>query len=84
MTKNIGWCGIPGGPLGDHCLFNVLDDPSEHDNRALAHPDIVAALSARLKELETTLFAPARGKPGQVSCDAANTVLGGFIGPFLP
>lgn len=84
VTQHVGWCGAPGGPLGEHCLFNVLEDPTEHDDRAHVHPEIVAALAARVNELEKSLFAPARGKAGQASCDAGNTILGGFIGPFLP
>ena len=83
VTGNIGWCGVPGGPLGEHCLFNVLDDPTEHVDQATLHPDIVTALADRVNALEKTLFAPARGQPTEVSCIAGNTVLGGFMGPFL-
>ena len=78
------WCGIPGGPINQHCLFNVFDDPSEYIDQSSANPTIVNELALRAIELEQTLFAPVRGRPGNASCDAANTYLRGFIGPFLP
>lgn len=77
-------CGRPEGPQGDHCLFNVLDDPTEQVDQSAAHPEIVQELALRLAEVEKTIFKPHRGKPINASCEAANTVLGGFIGPFLP
>lgn len=83
-TKYNKLCGRPEGPAGDHCLFNVLDDPTEHIEQSAAHPEIIQELALRLAEVEKTLFDPNRGKPIAASCEAANTVLGGFIGPFLP
>jgi len=74
-------CGTPAAPT---CLFNVLADPTEHDNVAAAHPDIVAAMAARLRELQAGVFSPDRGKPSPLACKASAEKWGGFVGPFLP
>ncbi len=67
------------------CLFNVLTDPTEHDNVASAHPDIVAAMAARLAELTKTLFAPDRGEVNtDLPCKASANTWGGFVGYFTP
>ena len=75
-------CGTIDKPT---CLFNVLADPTEHDNVAEANPDIVAAMSARLQELTKGLFAPDRGQPATtLPCEASATKWGGFVGFFTP
>lgn len=74
-------CGTMEAPT---CLFNVFDDPTESNNVYLQHPDVVAALSARMKELQTTVFSPDRGSPSQLACKASQETWGGFVGPFLP
>jgi hypothetical protein len=38
------------------CLFNVLEDPTEHDNIASSNPDILASMTARLAELQVRYF----------------------------
>lgn len=82
-----GWPNTPldcGPPTAPTCLFNVFDDPTEHDNVAAARPDVVAALAARIAALQAGVFSPARGTPSPLACNASNEVWGGFVGPFLP
>lgn len=43
-------CGTAG------CLFNVADDPTEQSDVAAQHPDVVAALKARLAQLAAGFF----------------------------
>ena len=74
-------CGAIDAPT---CLFNVLDDPTEHNNIAAAHPDIVAKMAARIKELQAGVFSPRRGNPSPKACEATRTLWHGFVGPFLP
>jgi arylsulfatase B len=79
-------CGRPDAPsrAGKRgCLFNVLDDPGQHTDAADAHPDIVAALYARLREVNGTAYNPDRGTFDARACDAYRA-WGGFYGPFLP
>jgi arylsulfatase B len=72
-------CGTIDAPK---CLFNVFDDPTEHVNLAASHPAIVASMSARLKELTKTVFAPDRGVPDtKAACKAGAD---GWVRPFLP
>jgi arylsulfatase I/J len=72
-------CGTIDAPT---CLFNVFTDPTELDTVAAAHPDIVAAMSRRLKELTKTVFAPVRGSPDTVAACKAGA--DGYVRPFLP
>jgi len=75
-------CGTIAAPT---CLFNVFDDPTEHVNLAAAHPDIVAAMAARLQELQAGIFAPMRGQPdNKDACYAGDVTWKGFVGPFAP
>ena len=37
------------------CLFNVLADPTEHQNLAADYPGIVAEMTARLADLQARL-----------------------------
>jgi len=80
-------CGIPAsgakpavGKGG--CLFNILSDPTEHDDVAAAHPAIVAEMYARIEELQASAFGPARGVNDGAACRAATHKWGGFWGPF--
>ena len=75
-------CGTIDAPT---CLFNVLSDPTEHENLAAANPSIVRDMSARLQELTKGIFAPDRGKPDDTdACYAGDKVYDGWVGPFLP
>ena len=79
-------CTLDCGPIdAPTCLFNVLDDPTEHNELSAQHPDIVASMAARLQELAKTVFAPDRGKEDTTNaCHAGDVTWGGFVGPFLP
>lgn len=72
-------CGTIDAPT---CLFNVFDDPTEHNEISAANPAIVAAMSQRLKELTKTIFAPDRGAPD--TKDACKAGADGYVRPFLP
>ena len=78
-------CGVPSTPpIGNGgCLFNVFDDPTEHNDVASAHPEIVASMYARIVELQTTAFSPVRGSDDGAACAAALTRWNGRWGPFL-
>ena len=78
----------PGG-----CLFDVLEDPTEAHDVAAAHPDVVAALGARLAELRKGFYSNSDtgGTPlcprdvadaGQCMCWAAANTHGGVLGPY--
>lgn len=65
------------------CLFNIFDDPTEHDDIAAANPTIVAELYARIQAIQATVFSPDRGSDDGTSCRAAIDKWQGFFGPFL-
>lgn len=72
-------CGTIDAPT---CLFNVLNDPTEHDNLAAANPGIVAEMAKRLGVLTQGIFAPNRGEPSTLACTASQDKWGGFVGYF--
>jgi hypothetical protein len=78
-------CGVPSTPpVGKGgCLFNILTDPTEHDDIAAANPAIVAEMYARILELQKTAFSPDRGHVTPLACDAATEKWLGFWGPFV-
>merc|ERR1712048_1242143 len=45
------------------CLYDVIDDPSEKDNRAQAEPEVLARMKERLDKLNEDKFLPDRGSP---------------------
>ncbi len=82
-------CGVPGTPppkgkAASGCLFNVLTDPTEHEDVSAANPDVVAALYKRIQTHQATVFSPYRGGPDPKACTEAINTWGGFWGPFLP
>lgn len=77
-ARDCGWLGNAS------CLFNVFQDPTEHTNLAETHPDILAAMSDRLAQLQRTVFAPQRGTVSALACAAGDQTWSGFAGPFLP
>lgn len=80
-------CGDPdatGAEKGPGCLYNILSDPYETNDLAIAYPHIVAELRSRMREAQATVYNPNRGPPDHhLFCKQA-TENGGFIGPFLP
>ena len=77
-------CPLDCGSIDNiKCLFNILDDPTEHNNIVNDHPDIVKLMQTRFTELTRTIFAPDRGTPADaLACKAGNETYDGFVGPF--
>jgi arylsulfatase I/J len=83
-------CGVPANgstpAIGKGgCLFNILDDPTEHhelDVTTPANAKIVAELFAELSAVDATTFTPNRGKVAPEACQAAVQTSRGFWGPF--
>ena len=73
-------CGATPAGL---CLFNVFNDPTEHDDLAAAMPAKAAELLARIAAANATLFTPDRGTADPLACKAALGKWGGFWGPWL-
>lgn len=67
----------------DGCLFDVSVDPTEHDDIASTHPDVIAALTDVLSAAAKEAFEPSRGAPQQAACDAARGKYKGHYGPFV-
>ena len=63
-------------------LYDILGDPTEHVNLAAAQPALLAAMQARLAQLNEGYFDPKRGKPDHAACKAAKA-RGGYYGPFV-
>jgi len=74
-------CGIPPNN-GTGCLFNILDDPTEHFDISSTNPNIVSEMYERIAELQRTAFSPNRGTDNGAACKAAIERWGGFWGPF--
>ncbi len=75
-------CGAPQPPappsntscMKSYCLFNVTRDPCEYFDVAAEHPDVVAALTARLADFQATAVPPEAGSGcamKKVSCGDA-------------
>ena len=72
-------CGDSG------CLFNIRDDPNEHNNLAEKMPSILKDMKNKLIDYQKTQFIPDHGKHMRIAaCDTAISKYGGFWGPFLP
>jgi len=74
---SIEHCGLIG------CLFNIIDDPTEHNEIGELHPLIRSQLHARMAEVRQTLFSPYRGTLDPAACRTAIDKYGGFWGPWL-
>jgi arylsulfatase B len=68
---------------GDGCLFNVFTDPSEYEDIAAAHPQVVAELTRVATEYQATAYNPQRGVDDGEACQKAFNVHDGFWGPFV-
>ena len=75
-------CGASG------CLFNLSQDPNEHEDKAAIMPSLAKEMLDQLAQLNRTTFSPYRG-PGEqnkdvgAACTAAVDRYGGFFGPFV-
>jgi len=65
------------------CLFNIIDDPTEHFEVGNKFPEIRRKLHQRIRELEKTVFNPDRGLSDPRACYTAINTYGGFWGPWL-
>ncbi len=73
------------------CLFDVWGDPSESVDVAQQHPEVVAAMGARLGVLAQGFYSNSdkggtsecpQGIKEDCLCWAAENNHGGFVGPF--
>jgi len=69
---------------GDGCLFNVRDDPNEHEDLALLpeHGETLRALQKQLENFNRNIFRPERGIGATAACVQVLRN-GGFLGPFV-
>jgi len=70
-------CTRPG------CLYDIWEDPTEYNDISAKYPHIAKDMLARLEYYETTIFNPYRGPIDNYGCEIADSVYGGFIGPFV-
>ena len=61
------------------CLFNIIEDPGEHNNLAASHPEIFNSMLANLSSIK--VFSPKRGKVAPAACECASRN-GDFWSPF--
>ena len=71
-------------PTKRACLFNIIDDPTEHSDVSEANPDVVTRMLGRMKEVQRTVYDPHRGDPEDEQACAALESNGGFWGPWKP
>ena len=64
------------------CLYDVENDPGEHHDVSLQHPDVVDMMLQRLTNAERSVYLPDRGEDTGEACAAA-MLRGGYFGPFL-
>lgn len=65
------------------CLYNVAEDPTEHEDVASQYPARVKSMSARLAELTKTIWQPAHEKNDPACMATAQSKYGGFYGPWM-
>ena len=70
-------CGDTG------CLYNIKTDPEERNNIAMAMPNMLKEMQAKLAKYQATYFNPKRGRTWPEACDKAMNTYGGFWGPFI-
>ena len=67
------------GKLG--CLFDVLADPTEHNDLALKMPEKALEIKQKMEAAEKAWFNPDRGAPNEAACVVAKET--GYWQPFL-
>eukprot|EP01120_Amphizonella_sp_Union-15-10_P016086 TRINITY_DN837_c0_g1_i3.p1 TRINITY_DN837_c0_g1~~TRINITY_DN837_c0_g1_i3.p1 ORF type:complete len:141 (+),score=19.99 TRINITY_DN837_c0_g1_i3:52-474(+) len=75
--QTIAHCGTGG------CLYNIKEDPTEHNDIAQQNPAILEKLHQRIAQIKTTLFSPNRGRVDPAACEAARVRYNGYWGPWL-
>ena len=68
---------------GEGCLYDIINDPSEHYNLASKMPDKLKEMQKRLSEYQATHFSPDCGQITPLACEAALGKYGGFSGHLL-
>ena len=63
------------------CLCNPRADPGEHNDIALAQPELAQQILERMHKAQSGWFNPDRGDPHPRACEVAETT--GFWAPFL-
>lgn len=64
-------------------LYDIVADPTEHNNIADEYPHVLKTLQARLQELNANNFNPGRGSGDPAACAKAKQDYGGFYGPWV-
>lgn len=64
------------------CLYNIHDDPLEHNNIAMSRRHIFKEMIAIVEEEEKKIYNPYRGPAHTDACGVAKEMYGGFLGPF--
>jgi arylsulfatase I/J len=97
-VPNAGWAGPvypnntgPGGGIyarercgkNRGCLYNIINDPGEHNNLASQMPRKLKKMRKKLGEYRATHFNPYRGEKSPAACEVALNDYGGFWGPFI-
>lgn len=75
------------GTWPEACLYNVLDDPTEHnllDTTDPKYAQIFKDLSTKMRDISETRFDVDRGEPTVETCDLITSKYNGFLGPFRP
>lgn len=67
---------------GTGCLFDIIADPTEHNDLAGQQPALLGSMAARLAVLNKGNFNPDRGLPDRHACVVA-AQRGGYYGPFI-
>lgn len=81
-TKSQAFGGVACDP---HCLFNLTDDASEHQDLSAARPDVLVAMLTRFQAFERSYHPPAYNPPADdAGCCAAAKAAGGFLVPWTP
>ena len=92
-----GWTGPvypnntgPGGGISGRercgnggCLYDIINDPGEHNNLASQMPRKLKKMRKKLGEYQATYFNPYRGEKSPAACEVALNEYGGFWGPFI-
>merc|ERR1712232_543493 len=65
------------------CLFNIIEDPGEHNNLAKQMPDKLQKMIARWKALNATSYNAVRHEGSAALCNAYVSKHRGFCGPLF-
>ncbi len=66
------------------CLYNISADPTEQQDIAIQHPEVVRNMRNRIDELSETSFETSSDKSQTDECVAKVKANGGYYGPWRP